>query len=140
MTDCLFCKILKKEIPSSMIHEDTDTYAFLDINPVNKGHALVILKKHYETLLDIPEEELCILIKATQKVANAVHKGLKADAFNVMMNNYPCSGQLVPHAHFHIIPRFTDDGFKHWKGAEPYSEGEMDDVAEKIKQSLADEK
>jgi len=138
MTDCIFCKILAKEIPCSQIYEDENTFAFLDINPVNKGHALVILKKHYETLLDIPKDELCTMIAITQKVSKAIFKSLNADALNVMMNSYPVSGQLVPHAHFHIIPRFSGDGFKHWKGAEPYKEGEMDSVAGKIKEAISE--
>ncbi len=135
MDDCIFCKILKGEIPSSKIYEDEFTIAFLDIMPVNKGHALVIPKGHYETLLDIPEKELCAWIKTVQKVSGAVMKATGAGGFNLGMNNFKVSGQLVPHAHMHIIPRFGDDGLKHW-GQGNYEEEEMKGFEEKIKESL----
>ncbi|MFH1586636.1 MAG: HIT family protein, partial [Candidatus Diapherotrites archaeon] len=114
---------------------DELTLAFLDIMPVNKGHALVIPKGHYETLLDIPEKELDAWIKTIQKVSGAVMKGTDAQGFNLGMNNFKVSGQLVPHAHMHIIPRFEDDGLKHW-GQGNYEQEEMKEFEKKIKEFL----
>ena len=137
MADCIFCKIVKKEIPSSTVYENKNVLAFLDIYPVNKGHVLIIPKKHYETLTDIPDELLADVMKATKKVAKAVMKAMKTDGFNVGMNNYKAAGQLVPHAHFHIIPRFNEDGLKLWPQGS-YQEGEMKPIAEAIKKNISE--
>jgi histidine triad (HIT) family protein len=136
MADCIFCKIVKKEIPSSTVYENKKVLAFLDIYPVNKGHVLIIPKKHYDTLTDIPDELLADVIKATKKIAKSVMKAMRADGFNVGMNNYKAAGQLVPHAHFHIIPRFSNDGLKLWAQGS-YQEGEMKPIAESIKKNIA---
>lgn len=138
MTDCIFCKIIAKgEIPSTEVYEDDTVYAFLDINPVNLGHTLVIPKKHYENLFDIPDTELGILGTRVKKVAAAVKKALKADGINVSMNNGPAAGQVVPHAHIHIMPRYTDDGFRHWQGRRGYhNKTEAEEIAAKIKNAL----
>lgn len=117
------------------MYEDETTLAFLDIAPVNKGHVLVILKHHHETLLDVPDSELSKLIIDSKKVCKAMMKGTKADGFNIIMNNYRASGQLVPHAHFHLIPRFSTDGLRHWPQGR-YGDGEARKFADKIRQSL----
>jgi histidine triad (HIT) family protein len=135
MEDCIFCKIVKGEIPSSRVYEDEKTLAFLDIAPVQKGHTLVITKNHYETIADIPEEELKELITAVKKVSKAVKKGANADGFVVSMNNGKASGQEVPHAHFHIIPRFNQDGLKPWPKVE-YKGDEIEDYKENISQNI----
>lgn len=135
MEDCIFCKIVKGEIPCSKVYEDENIFAFLDIAPVHKGHTLVIPKKHFETILDVPEQELKELILAVKKVAIAVEKGVDADGFVVTMSNKKAAGQVVPHAHFHIIPRFEDDGLKHWSKIE-YKEGELEEYKNKIIHSL----
>ena len=135
MEDCIFCKIVKGEIPCSKVYEDENIFAFLDMAPVHKGHTLVIPKKHFETILDIPEQELKELILAVKKVAIAVEKGVDADGFVVTMSNKKAAGQVVPHAHFHIIPRFEDDGLKHWPKIE-YKEGELEEYKNKIIHSL----
>lgn len=129
--DCIFCKILKGEIPSAKVYEDDNVYAFLDIGPVNKGHALVIPKEHHETVMDMPDELLCSLAVAAKKTCSAVMEATSADGVNLQMSNYKAAGQLVPHAHFHVIPRFEGDGFKHWAQGK-YEEGEMDQYKEKI--------
>lgn len=131
MNGCIFCKIIKGEILSSKVYEDDNVLAFLDIAPVNKGHTLVIPKKHFEIFTDIPEEELKNLILATKKVAEAVEIASEADGFIVSMNNRKPAGQEIPHAHFHIIPRLNDDGLKYWPKIE-YDEGEMQKYKEKI--------
>jgi histidine triad (HIT) family protein len=133
--NCIFCKIVNNEIPSSKVYEDDKILAFLDIGPVNKGHTLVIPKKHFETLLDMPDNLLAELIKVTKKVAKAVIKVARTDSFNIMQSNKQAAGQIVPHFHLHIIPRFKDDGLKHWLGKK-YEQGEMEKTAKEISSLL----
>lgn len=136
MVDCVFCKIVKGEIPSAKLYEDDEVLAFLDIAPVNKGHALVIPKKHYENLYDLPEEEFLKVASVVKRVAGAVKKATNAQGINVLQANEKAAGQEVMHFHVHIIPRFLEDGsgFK-WPKKE-YSEGEMKEFQEKIKSNL----
>jgi histidine triad (HIT) family protein len=135
MDECLFCKIIKGDIPSNKIYEDKEFLVFLDIGPVNKGHTLVVPKKHYVTFLEMNEKELGKMMKIVQKIANAVIKGTKAQGFNIMINNKRAAGQLVDHVHLHIIPRFENDGFKHWPQSK-YKEGEASKIADEIKSFL----
>ena len=110
MDDCLFCKIAKGIIPCDKVYEDSDTFAFLDINPVSEGHTLVITKKHYKNIMEIPDEELSKLIVSVKKVSKAVEQAMNADGINIVQNNRESAGQAVPHIHFHIIPRHESDG------------------------------
>ena len=135
MIDCIFCKIIKKEIPADKIYEDKNVLAFLDIMPINEGHTLVISKKHYEDFLTTDEETLKNLIIAVKKITKAVIKAVNAEGFNLVLNNKRVAGQLIPHVHFHIIPRFKRDGLKHWSGKK-YKENESKLIASKIKSFL----
>lgn len=135
MNDCIFCKIAKGEIPSEKIYEDEHAFAFLDIAPNNPGHTLVIPKTHSRNIFDINENDLRELSVRIKKVATAVKKGVEADGINISMNNEGAAGQIVFHAHIHVIPRFSDDGYKHWPKIE-YKAGEAKRVAEKIKAHL----
>jgi histidine triad (HIT) family protein len=129
--DCIFCKIVKGEIPCTKLFENKDAMAFLDIMPVNKGHALVIPKNHFENIEDMPEEVLSEVMKAVKKVAPAVRKGVQAEGFNVQMNNGAVAGQVVFHAHLHIVPRFDNDGLKLWSGKK-YKDGDQEDTRKRI--------
>jgi histidine triad (HIT) family protein len=129
--DCIFCKIVKGEIPCSKIYEDKEFLAFLDIRPINPGHTLVIPKSHCTNLLDFPKAEETDLVEFIKKVAKAVVKATGAEAFNLGMNNGGAAGQIVMHAHFHLIPRFSDDGLHHWSNKE-YAEGQMQAIQKKI--------
>ncbi len=131
MNDCIFCKIAKGEIPSDKIYEDADFFAFLDIKPVNLGHALLIPKTHVKNLYEFPEELISKTGPVIKKLAVAVKKGTNADGINLGMNNDEAAGQLVFHAHFHIIPRFENDGHKHWGGRE-HPADEAKNLAQKI--------
>ena len=131
MDDCIFCKIINGEIPCSKVYENEKILAFLDIAPVNKGHTLVIPKKHYETLLDMPDNLLADLMKAAKKIAKAVIKAARTDGFNIMQSNKQTAGQAVPHFHLHIIPRQKDDGLKFWP-QQKYEEGEIEKIAKDI--------
>ena len=133
MTDCIFCKIIKNEIPCDKIYEDKDVIAFLDIKPINKYHTLVIPKKHYVNITDVPENELAKVIKVVKKLSIAILK--LCDGVNISQSNKKHAGQVVDHIHFHIMPRFKDDGFKLWGGKE-ISSNERKENVEKIKSYL----
>ena len=135
MKDCIFCKIINKEIPSCIVYESKEVIAFLDISPINKGHTLVMPKKHYETFLDLPKSELEVLFGKIQEVTKAVIKATNADGFNLLLNNKRAAGQVVDHVHFHVIPRFENDGLKHWPHGK-YNEGEDKKIATKIRSFL----
>ena len=133
MEDCIFCKIIDGKIPSAKVYEDDKVISFLDIMPANKGHCLVVPKKHYETLLDIPNEDLANLIKTTKKVAKALSLSIGNGSYNVVMNNGKVAGQLVAHAHIHIIPRFKGDHLRLTWSHKKYIDKEMQRVQEMIK-------
>jgi len=132
MENCIFCKIVSGELPSYKVYENEGALAFLDITPVSPGHVLVIPKKHYANLEAIPEEDLIGVIKAVKKVGAKIKSGLGVEGYNVMENNDPVSGQLIPHLHFHLIPRKEDDGLQVWPRFK-YGEGEAEDVASSLK-------
>ncbi len=105
MKDCIFCKIARGEIPSTKIYENDNFFSVPDANQQIDGHSLVISKKHFETVLDLPSTlgtELLDCIKKTTLKLIAEHK---AEGFNVVSNNFECAGQAVKHVHFHILPR-----------------------------------
>lgn len=133
--DCIFCKIVNGSIPSQKVYEDSEFLAFLDIHPVNKGHLLVIPKEHHETIVDVPPELLSRLMLVVQQAAEAVRQVTHADGFNIVQNNYRAAGQEVPHIHFHIIPRFSDDGLRHWP-SKSVSDEEMSSIRQKLKDAL----
>jgi histidine triad (HIT) family protein len=136
MNDCLFCKIVRKDIPSTSLYEDQDVYAFLDIQPVQPGHVLVVPKIHAATLLEMQEESLTKTILAVQRLTKAVVVGLGVSGFNVVQNNGAESGQKIFHVHFHIIPRRAGDGLEVWPNRAYSSEQEKAEIAERICQSL----
>jgi histidine triad (HIT) family protein len=107
--DCIFCKIVAGEIPSSKVYEDDDILAFMDIQPVVKGHALVIPKRHFPSITDIPDDALKLVIAGVKRIASAQRSALNADGINVTQANGAIAGQVVPHLHFHVIPRFEND-------------------------------
>lgn len=136
MADCVFCRILKGEIPAQKVYEDLRVFAILDINPVSSGHTLVIPKEHHETWNDLPADLAADLAKSAQAVARAVLKAANAEGFNLLMNNKHCSGQAIGHAHFHVIPRRKDDGVKYnWK-TKPYEAGQIERVADAVRGAL----
>jgi histidine triad (HIT) family protein len=136
MTDCIFCKIARGEIPCARLYEDEHVLSFLDINPINPGHALVITKKHYPTIFEVPVEELKVCIETSQRVARAIHGAIGASGLNLLQNNFRSAGQLIEHVHFHLIPRHTNDGFlTSWPG-KPYPSDVLDQTLQKIKALL----
>lgn len=107
--DCIFCDIASKASDAEIIFENEKFIAFLDINPVNFGHTLVIPKAHYDNFLTTTDEVLVELTKLTQYLAGVIKRAVKADGFNVISNNGASAGQSVFHFHYHIIPRFEND-------------------------------
>ena len=112
METTLFQKIIDREIPANIVHETDTILAFLDINPVNKGHTLVIPKTPARDIHELTDSDAADLMRAIVKVANAVKKFTNAPGINVISNNGAAAGQEVFHLHFHIIPRFSRDEFK----------------------------
>ena len=135
MNDCLFCKIVAGKIPANKVYEDENVLAFLDIAPNNPGHTLAIPKKHYETYLDTPDETLGDLSVKIKKIATGVKKATGAEGMNIFVNAHKAAGQIVPHLHVHIIPRYFSDNFKHW-ASKKYAEDEAEKIAEKIKEEI----
>jgi len=110
-SNCIFCKIARHEIQSHhIVYEDNDVIAFLDVHPISKGHTVVIPKKHFVNISDVPEEVLCKVMTVVKKISNALMKVTKAKGFNVCVNNFKAAGQIIEHLHFHIIPRYENDG------------------------------
>jgi histidine triad (HIT) family protein len=108
---CTFCNLIQGAAEVSMCHEDADSIAFMDIQPVNNGHILVVPREHYESLLDVPQELGIHLFKVTMQLANAVRKVTGSDDLNIVVNSGVAAGQDEPHYHVHIIPRRPGDGF-----------------------------
>jgi histidine triad (HIT) family protein len=132
MENCIFCKIARGEIPCAKIYEDDRVLSFLDIGPINRGHALVIPRQHYPTLFEMPDEDLAACASVAKRVAQAVYRAVGATGLNFLQNNFRTAGQLVEHAHFHLIPRHANDGFlTSWPG-KAYAVGEMDKTLQKV--------
>ena len=135
----IFEKIVNREIPATIVYEDGDTLAFLDIGPIIKGHTLVIPKTCYNLVTETPDEVLIKLMLVAKRIAAAQIKGLGATGINIIQNNGIAAGQAVPHIHFHVIPRFDGDGH-HWNWAAKKYENsvEIEQLAEKIREGLAE--
>lgn len=137
MEKTVFERIIEGELQSWKVFEDDLCVAILDITPVNKGHVLVIPKERYSNIYDIPKNLFTHLMGTVHTLAPAVKEATGADGINIIMNNEPAAGQLITnHAHIHIVPRFLTDGFASWHGTIPYTEGEKEVFAEKIKSSI----
>lgn len=107
--ETIFSKIINREIPADIIYEDDLVIAFLDIVPVNKGHTLVVPKKHFVNILDGDPDTLAHMMKVAQKIAKILVSELKADGINLVMNNSEAGGQEVFHSHLHVVPRHLND-------------------------------
>lgn len=131
----IFEKVISDELPHYKIYEDEETYAFLDAFPSAYGHTLVVPKKPYKNIYEIPTELAGKLFQVVQKIAVAVKKAFEAEGINIVMNNEKAAGQVVFHTHIHIIPRFENDGGYHGKHL-TYPEGKAQEIADKIIASL----
>lgn len=130
--DCIFCKIINKEIPSKIVYEDDDVLAFLDLSQLTYGHTLVVPKKHYDSFLEISDSELTILMPKVKKIANMIVNKLGAKGANIVTNAGEAAGQSVKHIHFHIIPRYgKNDDFGFIENSHEYNLDEIINKATK---------
>jgi len=107
--DCIFCKIVSGDIPSVKVYEDDRVFAFMDINPMNDGHLLIIPKAHAATIHEIAETDFLAVMSATRKLAAAVQEALNPHGINLLQLNGKAANQVVPHLHVHIVPRWSGD-------------------------------
>jgi histidine triad (HIT) family protein len=135
--DCVFCRLRDGLIPSTRVYEDERTIAFMDINPLNDGHTLVIPRAHATTLFDADDADLRAAIATAKRVAKAIREALRPDGLNLLQANGAAAFQSVPHFHFHLVPRFTGDGKGFDWPVVPGDRGRIQGVAEKIRSALA---
>ena len=108
MSDCIFCQISNDDVPSEQIYSDDKAIAFLDVNPLTKGHTMVIPRRHVKTVDQLSDEEAADLMPIVKRVIEMIKKTLAPDGFTIGINHNV--GQAVPHLHIHVIPRWYDDG------------------------------
>ena len=134
--DCIFCKIAAGEIPCAEVLADEASLAFMDIGPLADGHVLLIPRDHYVTLDEMPADVAAAMLAHLPALAKAVRAATGCDGYNVLQNNGPVAHQVVPHVHFHIIPRHSGDAFQfNWPAGE-YPEGKCERIADAIRKQL----
>lgn len=133
---CIFCRIVRKEAPSSVVFEDAEVIAFMDIRPLTEGHTLVIPKQHYVDIYDTPEELVVHTHKITKRVAIAVKQAIGADGISIVQQNGKAAGQDIFHIHVHIIPRFQGHKMPRFGELTEASREKLDQAAAKIRKNL----
>jgi len=133
---CVFCKIADKEADATVVYEDSNTLAFLDIHPLNPGHTLVIPKKHYANMLEMPSEEAGRVFASVSKVMKGVQKASAADGISIGQSNGRAASQEVFHMHVHIIPRFNHEMMSGFPNRKTMHRAELDEVGRKIKAAI----
>jgi histidine triad (HIT) family protein len=113
--ECVFCQIIRKEAPASMVYENDKVVAFLSNRPVNEGHTLVVPKRHYNNIYEMPEDEVGHLFAVAKRLAVAVRDSMAAEGIRIVQNNGWAAGQVIFHVHVHIIPLKIHEGFTHGK-------------------------
>lgn len=136
--DCVFCRIIKGEIPCTKIYEDDKILAFLDIAPFNPGHTVIVPKDHHHSITTLGQDYLTAIITLAPAIGTALMRATGAEGFNIVQNNGRVAGQTVPHVHFHVIPRFADDDVLISAPAKKYDDAAaMAELAAKIQETLA---
>jgi histidine triad (HIT) family protein len=136
MSDCIFCKLVAKEIPATMVHEDEHTFAFMDIGQVNPGHVLVTVKKHADNIFALDDAQAAAAFRTAAQVARAIRAAFAPQGLSVYQANGKAAGQTVFHFHIHLVPRYDADGMElTWPVKNPPRE-KLVDYAEKIKAKL----
>lgn len=136
MTQCVFCRIVAREIPATVVHEDEHTIAFMDLGQVNPGHVLVAAKRHVENVFDLEAAQAAALAATTVRVARAIRAAFSPQGLSVYQANGKAAGQTVFHYHVHLVPRHEGDGMAlSWPVKNP-SRGELEAHAAKIRESL----
>jgi histidine triad (HIT) family protein len=133
---CVFCKIVAKQAPASIICEDSLVMAFLDIRPLNRGHTLVIPKAHYYDIFDIPEDLLGQVHAISRRISLAIRKATNADGISIIQQNGKAAGQDIFHLHVHVVPRFEGQKLPRFSDLQEVKRSDLDFMAEEIKQSL----
>lgn len=131
--NCVFCKILNKEIPSTKLYEDEDFVIILDVGPATFGHALVIPQQHYENIYEMPTELLEKSIRLAKEWGEKLVKALHADGLNLVQNNGLAAGQTVYHYHLHLIPRYENDAVGDLWTPGSLSDEQRQEIIEKVK-------
>ena len=137
MSDCVFCKIRDGAIPSVRIDEDERTLTFMDINPLSRGHCLVVPKRHAATLLDADEADLRAAMATAKRVAAAIQAALAPDGLNMLQANGAAAFQSVPHFHLHLIPRWAGDGMGFDWPLVPGDRAAIVETGEQLRETLA---
>jgi len=136
MSNCVFCRIMAKEIPATVVHEDEHTLAFMDIGQVNPGHVLVAVKKHVENIFALEDAQAAAVFRSVARVARAIRGAFEPQGLSVYQANGAAAGQTVLHLHVHLVPRYEGDGMAlTWPVKNPPRE-KLAEYAEKIKARL----
>ena len=136
MTDCVFCRIVARQIPATVVHEDEHTLAFMDLGQVNPGHVLVAVKAHAENLYALDDAQAGAVLRAAARVARAIREAFKPEGLSVYQANGKAAGQTVFHYHLHLVPRHEGDGMAlTWPVKNP-ARGELEAYAARIRASL----
>jgi histidine triad (HIT) family protein len=136
--ECVFCRIVRGELPAVKVYENDLVVAFLDIYPINPGHTLVVPKRHVERLEELSDEEARELVLATARLAPAIVRAVKAEGYNIVMNIGRAAGQEIEHLHLHIIPRFSNDGCRFDCRRLKLAQEELERIGENIKKAFAE--
>ncbi len=137
MSDCVFCKIVAGQIPSTRVHEDEHTLAFMDLGQVNPGHVLVAVKKHAANIFELDDTQAAAVARSSARVARAIRDAFAPEGLSVYQANGKAAGQTVFHYHVHLLPRHEADGMElTWPVKNPPREA-LEGYAEKIRSKLA---
>jgi histidine triad (HIT) family protein len=134
--DCIFCKIAEKQADATVVYEDAHTLAFLDIHPLNPGHTLVIPKKHYDNMLEMPAAEAGRIFVSVAKVMKGVEAASTADGISIGQSNGKAASQEVFHMHVHIIPRYNHEMMSGFPNRKSIPRTELDKIGEKIRRGI----
>ncbi|MGI9302985.1 MAG: HIT family protein [Gammaproteobacteria bacterium] len=134
--DCIFCKIVAGEIPCFRLFEDDQTLSFMDINPANEGHALIIPKEHWEDVYAIPDELISTVTTTAKRIAGAAQATVTPDGVNLVQCNGKGAGQSVFHFHMHVLPRWNDDGLELNWSIKPGDMQAIEELAVRIRENL----
>jgi histidine triad (HIT) family protein len=137
MSDCVFCRIRDGQIPSTKVYEDERTLVIMDINPLARGHCLVLMKTHAATIFDADVTDLQAAVATAQRVARAIRRALAPDGLNMLQANGAAAFQSVPHVHLHLIPRWKDDGKGFDWALVAGTPSEIASAGERIRQAIA---
>ncbi len=134
--NCIFCKIIGKEISSTIVYEDEFFVAIMDISPANKGHVILLTKKHMANIFEMDELVAREIMPVVSKISTSMKEKLKCEGINILQNNGEVAGQTVNHYHIHLIPRYKEDGVNITWNHKTYEEGEVKEIAEAISEAI----